>query len=128
MPAPRRKWSVTDKLHVLVKQARCPLCGERLGLLAECDFDHEVALVKRGEDSIDNLRAVHRECHKVKTFGRGGERRISTRDSDISEPKRLDRISEKHMAFQAQILAPAPREDRPRSKWGKRKFQSRKKT
>jgi len=127
MSATRRKWSVTDKLHVLVRQARCPICGERLGLLADCDFDHATALVRGGEDSVDNLRAVHRDCHKTKTFGRGGERRISTRDSDISEPKRIGRISEKHKAFQDRLLTPTPREDRPRSKWPTRKFNSRKK-
>jgi len=121
----RKRWSVTDKLAVLVRQAICPLCGEKLGALDGCDFDHETALVNGGEDSIDNLRAVHRDCHKVKTFGKGGAIRISKRDSDISEPIRLDHIAAKHEEFRRRLTTPGKAE-KPRSKWPNRKFQTRK--
>lgn len=43
--------------------------------------------------------------HDVKTFGPGGEKRIHTRGSDLSEPLRLDRISKKHSESQQRILS-----------------------
>ena len=119
----RKRLSVSEKLAVLVRQAICPLCGEKLGLLAGCDFDHETALVNGGADSVGNLRAVHRDCHKQKTFGKGGTSRVSSRNSDISEPKRIARISEKHADFQRRLMTPDKQADqKPRSKWAKRPF------
>ena len=69
--------------------------------------------------------------HKTKTFGPGGEKRIHTRNSDVSEPRRLDRVAAKHAEFRARVLgAPAPatkKRARPKRKIPNRPFPKRKK-
>lgn len=90
----RRKLTAVQKLQIMVRQARCPLCGEKLGELADTEFDHEQALVNGGADDTDNLRAVHVECHKIKTHGPGGERRVTTAGSDRHIADKTDRLAE----------------------------------
>lgn len=98
----------------------------------DLDLDHDPALNfrpmnKDGSDTIPpandpaNLIYRARADHKAKTFGPGGEKRIHTRGSDVSEPRRLDRLSEKHKAFRARALA-VDKTAKPASKWPKRKF------
>jgi hypothetical protein len=102
-------------------------------------WDHDPALSMRFEDPETHqlvpapnepsaIKPMLDDDHNNKSFGPGGEKRIHTRGSDVAEPRRLDRINKKHLAHLQHLIVPAPREDRPRSKWGKRKFQSRKKT
>lgn len=110
---PRRKLTAVQKLQIMVRQARCPLCGEKLGELADTEFDHEQALVNGGADDTDNLRAVHVDCHKVKTHGRGGERRVTTAGSDRHIADKTDRLSEKHSYFRSRLLATATQEPEP---------------
>lgn len=102
---PRRKLTPVQKLTIMVRQARCPLCGEKLGELAETEFDHEQALVNGGADDLDNLRAVHVDCHKVKTHGPGGERRVTTAGSDRHIADKTDRLSEDYQDFKRRVLA-----------------------
>jgi len=82
----RRKPTTLDKLRVMVRQANCALCGKKLGALDDTQFDHEWALVNGGEDSLDNLRAVHVDCHKVKTHGNGATNRGSDRGEGGQDP------------------------------------------
>lgn len=63
----RRTLTTLDKLKIMVRQAVCPACGEKLGNLGDCEFDHEHSLAMGGEDDLDNLRAKHVDCHKRKT-------------------------------------------------------------
>ncbi len=91
----RRKLSMSDKLNILVRQAVCPLCGEPLDVLTDIDFDHEQALARGGTDTNDNIRAVHRDCHKAKTFGTGG----TTRGSDVYEAAKSKRLERKNADF-----------------------------
>lgn len=93
----RRKLTTLDKLKIVVEQARCPLCGEKLGDIAGLDFDHAHALVNGGTDTLDNLRAVHRDCHKVKTHGNGA----TNRGSDRGEASKTRRLVEAREAREA---------------------------
>ncbi len=104
--ADRRKITTLDKLKVMITQARCPLCNEKLGALDDTDFDHVHALGRGGTDTIDNLRAVHRECHKVKTHGNGA----TTLRSDAGEMRKTRQLVEKREAREAPPDdVPAPR-------------------
>jgi len=63
----RRALTTLDKLKIMVKQAVCPDCGEKLGALDNCEFDHLHQLAMGGSDTLDNLRAKHVDCHARKT-------------------------------------------------------------
>ena len=131
MTVARRKLTTLDKLKIVVAQARCPLCGERLGDLADLDFDHAHALALGGADEIENLRAVHRDCHAVKTRGAGA----TTAGSDIgnaAKVKRLERDPRGGEEFRRRLLAKADGEPPPETKkrkhqWPKRPFASQRK-
>ncbi len=116
---PRRKLTPVQKLTIMVRQARCPLCGEKLGELTETEFDHEQALVNGGADDPDNMRAVHRDCHKIKTHGPGGERRVTTAGSDRHIADKTDRLAEGHRDFQRKLLSAEPREAAPTKQFGR---------
>lgn len=62
----RRALTTLDKLKIMVRQAVCPDCGERLGALDDCR-GHLHQLAMGGEDDLDNLRAKHIDCHAKKT-------------------------------------------------------------
>lgn len=63
----RRSLTTLDKLKIMVRQAICPDCGEKLGALDDCEFDHIHQLAMGGADTPDNLRAKHVDCHAKKT-------------------------------------------------------------
>jgi hypothetical protein len=86
-------------------------------------LDPETGMLTPHPNDPAYLRPLRTDDHKVKTFGRGGARRTTTRDSDLSEPRRIDKISTKHQEFRNRLLAPkVPKADRPKSKWPRRKF------
>lgn len=131
MTVARRKLTTLDKLKIVVAQARCPLCGERLGDLADLDFDHAHALALGGADEIENLRAVHRDCHAVKTRGAGA----TTAGSDIGKMKKLRKLIAKETAFRERVLAKGGRPVEPKTKpkagkraWPSRPFPNRKRS
>jgi len=121
----RRRLSITDKLSIVVRQSVCPLCGERLGSLDGVDFDHFQALALGGEDTNENMRAVHRACHRVKTSGT----KATTAGSDvqvIAKGKRLARDTEE---FRRRILAKDTGNLIPKqTKWPRRKMRGRRAT
>lgn len=112
----RRKLSHKDKLEILIRQSVCPLCGERLGKLEDVDFDHEQALARGGDDTNDNLRAVHRDCHKSKT---------KTDVKEIAKTKRLDKKNAEFMRLISSRECGSKRT--PKGKIKSRGFQKRKK-
>ena len=57
---PRMKVEVTDR-----QGGKCYLCDQLL--VGRVEYDHEIPLAQGGADSIDNLRALHPECHADKT-------------------------------------------------------------
>lgn len=124
------------KLQVLLSQARCASCGEKLGALDDVEFDHRPPLVmRRWDDAAGDfdppqndpqyLQATHCDCHLALTTGRRGEKTVTTRGSDIGEAARVKRIAREHEAFRSRLLTPgAPKRER-KSRWPKRKMQSR---
>lgn len=95
----RRKLTTLDRLKIVVAQSKCPICGEKLGDLSGLDFDHEIALVNGGTDTLDNMRAVHRaDCHKRKTHGNGA----TIAGSDRGKAIKTKRLVEKRLAREAE--------------------------
>lgn len=127
----RRYIPLTIRLRVALRQ---------LAAVLECDardlqLDHDPALVLRPlntrktdtvppANSAEHLIYRAKESHKVKTFGPGGEKRITTRGGDIHESKRTARLSEKTAEFQRRVAMGIGRhtEAKPRSKWPSRKM------
>lgn len=125
----RRRLTLTEKLAIMTRQARCPVCGEKLGRLEDCEFDHEIALARGGEDSLTNLRAIHAvPCHLTKTSGT----KATTRGSDIHEIAKERRVKADQDDFRRRLLAKSgqaePTDDtapaRRKGKWPKRSFRS----
>lgn len=105
-------------------------CGKKLEP-DNIEFDHDPSLNQRDYDTEagdfippqgdpEFITARHGDCHKVKTNGPGGERRIHTRGSDKSEPRRLDKISVAHTEFRERLLKPKEPKAERKSKWPKR--------
>lgn len=63
----RRSLTTLDKLKIMVRQAICPDCGELLGVLSSIQYDHRHQLAMGGPDTLENIRAVHIDCHAKKT-------------------------------------------------------------
>jgi 5-methylcytosine-specific restriction endonuclease McrA len=120
----RRKLSMKDKLEILIRQSVCPLCGERLGKLEDVDFDHEQALARGGDDTNDNLRGVHRSCHRKKTSGT----KATSTGSDIHEIAKTKRLTKDHNEFVSRLLSRECGEKREKTgKIKSRGFEKRKK-
>ena len=125
MMTSRRALTTLDKLKIMVKQAICPDCGERLGALDNCEFDHLHQLAMGGADTLDNLRAKHVDCHARKTAkdasSRAKVRRITgqTKGRDKS-----DRFAP--LPTGADVYEPEDHVSRARKKqWPNRKLKSR---
>lgn len=139
---PKRK-AIPDKVKlevVLQQDGKCPICKERLGDLKGLNFDHRPAIINRevneaGTDYIPpqldpgHLQAVHADCHKSRTFGPGGEKRITTAGSDTHIRDKTRDLAAKHSEFISRILAKSsgdnsdnPSNSKPKSKFGKRPF------
>ena len=75
---PRRRLSVGAKLAIIMRQngiCACG-CGEPLGVdTREIHLDHEVPLDLGGPDTTENLRALKRHHHTVKTSQEARTRR-----------------------------------------------------
>jgi hypothetical protein len=114
---PKRK-QPSDKLKLTVVLAQgglCKHCGERLGKLEEIDFDHRPAIINRevnaeGTDYIppqldpEYLEAIHKvPCHKERTAGPGGEKRITTAGSDIHTRDKTRRLQDKRLEREAAV-------------------------
>ena len=105
------------KMAVCTRQAfKCACgCGNPL-LFGMTQFDHRPALMNR-EYNLDThtftpdandplfIEAVTMTCHALRTFGPGGEKRITTRGSDIGEKARERAMSEKHRAHRDLMAA-----------------------
>jgi 5-methylcytosine-specific restriction endonuclease McrA len=122
----RRRFSLKDKLEVLVRQGRCPLCGERLGSLDGLQWDHVVPLAMGGADEPDNLQAIHIDCHGTKTHGTPA----TTAGSDIhriAKTKRIARDPSGGEEFRRRLLARVtdPEPVTTKSRWPKRSFRRR---
>jgi len=71
---------------------KCWYCRTKIAESEQFDIDHAVALALGGSEDDENLRPLHRECHRIKTFG---ATRDQKRYSDISEIAKVKRIAKK---------------------------------
>lgn len=112
---PKRK-AIPDRIKleaVLAQDGLCAHCKQRLGRLADIEFDHRPALVNRdvneaGTDYVppqldpEFIQAVHEvPCHRERTIGRGGEKRTTVAGSDIHIRDKTKRLVEKRLAREA---------------------------
>lgn len=134
---PKRK-AIPDRVKLIAALRRMGLT------ITEVQFDHNPALWLRpinpltgdtippanDPDHIDMLLLVE---HKTKTFGRGGDKRITTAGSDIGNISKTRRVSADHEEFRRRMLAKDAGEEPPvekqkrKSKWPSRPFSRRKK-
>lgn len=135
----RKDIPVKVKLQVLVRQARCSVCGEKLETLQSTQFDHRPPLVTRTYDERagdfvppqndpEHIYATHVDCHLHLTTGRkpGAKKTVTTRGSDVGEAARVKKIAEVHAEFWRRVMAKGDEDEQPkRSRWPKRKFPKR---
>jgi hypothetical protein len=111
----------------------------RFGLTtADVQFDHNPALELRPwnpltndtippANSPDHIEMLLIAEHKVKTFGAGGEKRISTADGDVGKIAKVRRLTAQQEEARRRMLAKDEGEKpQKKSKWPKRPFQTRK--
>jgi len=144
VPAPpvgfRKAIPVTVRLDVVIRlEGRCKACGERLGKLADTEFDHVPALQLRGWDveagdtippanDPEHIQAKHVDCHKAKTTGRKGESKLNALHGDTAEIAKLRRVTKSEIEFRRRLLAKgepetdADERPKPKSRWPKRPF------
>lgn len=120
-----------------IRQERDALLWQFMGCTrAEVDLDHDPALVLRDYDEATGLYTPDayditklvfriRPEHKVKTFGRGGTKRITVLGSDLGERDKTRDLIKKEAEFRARCLARKAGEPKPKSKWASRPFQKR---
>ena len=128
MAVARKKLTLMEKVEILLEQAVCPLCGERLGKNG-IEYDHAVPLALGGEDRPSNIRGVHKRCHSQKSRGKPA----TTAGSDIHAIAKSKRLSKKEQEFRARLLEKAPvpaflpadYQPRPKSKIPSRPFPKR---
>lgn len=128
----RRQIPVAIKLQVALRRFELTTAMVR--------FDHAPPLEMRewdeaGGDTVppanhpDFIQMLLVDEDKVKTFGRGGERRISTADGDIGKIAKMRRNAEREAEFRARLLAKsegtAPPAPKRKAKIPTRPFQQR---
>ncbi|MEN5275823.1 hypothetical protein ABE527_02625 [Brucella sp. TWI432] len=107
--------------------------------IEQVQFDHNPALCFRpvnpetgdtippanDPEHIDMLLITE---HKEKTFGKGGEKRITTAGSDIGNYRKSIRLKKGQEEMRRRMLAKEPGSEtpKPRSKWPSRKMRSHK--
>ena len=140
----RKAIPVAVKLDVVIRQeGRCKACGERLGVLADTEFDHTPAIQLRtwdeaAQDTVptandpDYIEAKHADCHQAKTTGRRGTSKLNAIDGDAQRIAKLRRMEERRQEeFRRKLLASSGEEDppperppKPKRKWPTRPLRS----
>lgn len=108
---------------------------KRMGLtIKQVQFDHNPALALRPINPVtgdtippandpDYIELLLITEHEEKTFGRGGEKRITTAGSDIGNIAKMKRVAKQQEEFRKRVLAKEQGEPEQRkSKWPKRPF------
>lgn len=132
----RKNIPVGVKLQVALK---------KLGLTIEqVEWDHTPPLALREWDPVkqdtvppandpDHIQILLIKDHREKTFGRGGEKRITTAGSDANKIAKVRRLTAQQEEARRRMLAKTsgeePQETKPRrkTKWPSRPFGKRKK-
>ena len=131
---PRPTLTAKQKLTIMARYCRCPglpergiTCGKHLPAMQDCEFDHIHARALGGSDELENYRPLCPDCHKIKTNGLGGEKRIASNGSDKHAVAKTRRITKKQEEFRRRLLAKDAGEPLSRnSKWPSRPFPKRK--
>lgn len=100
---------------------------------AELDHDPALVLRQRTEDGRyipdandpAHLKWRSPDAHSRKTFGPGGEKRITTAGSDIGLAKKIRHVVEDEESFRRRLLAKGNGEPKRRSTWPSRPFPKR---
>lgn len=111
----------------------------RMGLtIEEVQFDHSPALALRPINPVtgetippandpDHIEMLLVAEHKEKTFGKGGEKRITTAGSDIGNIAKVRRLTAQQQEMRRRMLAKAEGVTSPKkSKWPARPLHTRK--
>ncbi|MCO5730147.1 hypothetical protein [Rhizobium sp. SSA_523] len=130
-PARPKRKAIPDRVKLIAALRRIGLT------ITEVQFDHNPALELRpvnphtgdtippanDPDHIDMLLLVE---HKEKTFGRGGEKRATTADSDIGRIAKVRRLTKKQEEMRQRMLARSQGEKPAnKSRWPKRRLNPR---
>lgn len=138
----RKAIPTTVRLDVVIRQeGRCKTCREKLGVLADTQFDHTPALQLRQWDQDigdtvpaandpEYIEAKHKDCHAIKTTGRTGESKLSAVNGDVQQIAKIRRLEKKESEFRNRLLVkedggeppPPTKAKRP---WPKRPFPKR---
>ena len=97
----RRSLSLSDKVEVLLRQAKCAHCGIGLAWPVTIEWDHIHALARGGADDARNIQALCTPCHARKTNGLPA----TTRGSDKAEIAKTKRLTADEEAFRRALLA-----------------------
>lgn len=117
MPTKRKSWSALHKQEIIARQEnRCKICKEIFGEGERVEYDHMHPLASGGKDELDNLQALCKECHQLKTFH--PRSKATTLAADIFEIAKGKRLAKK----QSQPRKPATMKSRGFSKKFKRKM------
>lgn len=128
----QRRKSIPDRVKLIAALKRFGLTT------SDVEFDHNPALALRTWNELtgdtippandpDYIDMLLKDEHKIKTFGSGGEKRITTADGDIGKIAKMHRITKKQEEFRKRLLAKDTGDIEPRkSKWPKRSFDKRK--
>lgn len=126
-PRPPRK-AIPDRVKLTAALRRFGLTT------ADVQFDHNPALALRPINELTGdtippandpayIDMLFIDEHKRKTFGCGGEKRITTADGDIGKIAKMRRVSAKEEAFRKTLLTKQTGEPAPKkSKWPSRPF------
>ncbi|WP_235679056.1 hypothetical protein [Aquibium microcysteis] len=121
-----RRRRIPDRIKLLAALRKMGLTVEQV------QFDHDPALELRPINPVtgdtvppandpDHITMLLIKEHKTKTFGPGGEKRITTAGSDVHKIHKLARLSAEHEDFQRRVLSREPRDGtKPKSRWPKR--------
>lgn len=125
---PRRRKTIPDRVKLIVTLRELGLTIEQV------NFDHHPMLEMRPIDEEtgetippandpDGIRLLLITDHKRKTFGPGGEKRITTAGGDIHALAHTRRLTKNQEEFRRRLLAKDSGEPVQRkSKWPKRPF------
>lgn len=87
--AAKAKRALTERMHITGIQPKCWLCTEYIDLTLDhrdrmsLTFDHIVAKIDGGQDSLDNIAPAHRACNTRRSNEmkkHRGNRIVNTRD------------------------------------------------
>lgn len=132
---PKRK-AIPDRVKLIAALRRFGL------VIGQVQFDHQPALELRpinphtgdtipAANDPDHIQMLLIAEHKTKTFGPGGEKRITTAGSDIGNIAKTRRLTKDQEEFQRRMTAKAQGEEgdqpKPKTKWPKRSFPKKRK-